>query len=303
MPGLFPSLRRPAASPSDEKDPDDDDDDDDIETGTASSSSSSAAALSPLLLDQSYALHESSSSPSSFSLRVKLNDGKSTRDHVLPGVSPSSTTVGRLRARILALSPPDDDDDDDDNGAGGERYLRLIVRGRMMAPDRASLDSFGISAGGSDVVHAVLGRFSGGRGQQARMLSRMNGAVVGRGGGRTAGAVAGRRGDGVPPPSPRSPWRRTGIDWNGVVVPPRDLNDDTDDDDDDEEGEEEDGGGEGGSGRGVVDPETGGGGGRRGGRERRGFDRLRAVSCVPPRRTTVLVRNHTRVLVLDGITF
>jgi hypothetical protein len=164
----------------------------------------------------------------------------------------------------------------------------------MMAPDRNTLASFCIV--NDDVIHAVLttiiqpsgggrrggivGSSSGSgsgqitrRGQQARMLHRMNS----NSNSNTSGRVG--EGGGIP-----SLWRRTGIDYNGIVVPSRDMtsNNNNDDDDSTSSSEEDDDeeyndiavAGE------IEGNDCNGGRSsrRRRPRERRGFDRLRAVS-------------------------
>ena len=196
-------------------------------------------AFSPLLPSND---DEKSSSPSSspieahaptFPLRIKLN----TADYTI-NVN-QSVTVANLKQWVL-----DCHDSSSNGNSGGDTYLRLIVRGRLMAPDTATLDTFNVTS--SDVVHAVLAKE--GRGAQARMLRRLNRPSV----------HPGRRsnGNGFPDSSDslNRLWRRIGIDASGVVV--------RREDDDSEESDEED-----------VE-------GGRVRQERRGFDRLRAVSDV-----------------------
>ncbi|KAL7518981.1 hypothetical protein ACHAWX_003785 [Stephanocyclus meneghinianus] len=179
------------------------------------------------------------SSSSSFTLRIKLNSS----DYVLR-VSGSST-VGTLKRWILQRHSAD---------AAGDPYLRLIVRGRMMAPDSAALDAFSVSS--SDVVHAVLAKEEG-RGAQARMLRRIN--RVSEGSARNAGVE--ERGDGD---SIRRLWRRIGIDARGVVLERSGEEESEDSSEEDEETDRED------------DNRERDGRGRRT-RERRGFDRLRST--------------------------
>jgi hypothetical protein len=286
MPGLFQSLRRPlSTSTADEKDRDDDD----VDVEASSSSSSSAAdggtsgsSSIPLLLDQSTSI-ENAPQIAAFALRIKLNDAGRTVDLSLSNVNPSITTVGRLKILILAERRRRRRDGDDDprtttTATGGDEddghYLRLIIRGRMMAPDIAALETFNVID--YDVIHAVLVRGNGnagGGGMQARMLSRMNNI----------------RNRGTPPsnrsptshtsPRPRGPGRRSGMDWSGGAISTTNANgnDDTDDDDmdDDIDGDiAADGGDMGG------DVESGDGRRNRrlaGGGTRRGFDRLREV--------------------------
>ena len=227
MPSLFSLARRPAAAA--EKDSDDD--------------SSSGQIAAPLLDEGSAASAPSplrAAASEAFAVRVKLNG----TDHVLPGITPR-TTVGELRARVLALHDDANNTNNEDGPRGGQPYLRLIHRGRMMAPDTSRGERYGLSDG--DVVHAVLagGDGAGRSGQQARMLRRMNGDDAG-------GVGAGSRLS-----------RGTGIDDRGTVVR-RDDDDDSESDFEETEGDIE------------LGPQGGQGGGRRR-RERRGFDRLRTV--------------------------
>ncbi|KAL7555248.1 hypothetical protein ACHAWF_018906 [Thalassiosira exigua] len=346
---LFSSLRGGGPrgpTPPDEKEHDsdatgngDDDVDVDVGTGAASSSSSGAGSISstqpqrtPLLLDHREAGN------GTFSLRIKLNDGKSTVDFPLDGVPPGAT-VKWLKDRILALHGEGGAGNGVPGGSGGlgspsngggggcsslrsarghgsgggggksggrGRYLRLIVRGRMLAPDASPLDSFPVAA--DNVVHAVLAREGARGGQQARMLRRMNhrspsGAGLagagGGGGGGGGGGVATASGPGSGSNALDRAWRRIGIDSNGVVIAPAEDEDATSDDESDDEEEDEDdfedahgeidleAGGRGGPGGGERRPssrrggiEEGSGGQRRRRRrrrERRGFDRLRAT--------------------------
>ena len=218
------------------------------------------------------------------------------------------------------------------NSNNRNRYLRLIVRGRMMAPDTSPLTKFSIVP--NDVIHAVLAKEGVRGGQQARMLRRLNhhngtnnnvGGIGGRGGGgstnTSASGIAGAGGStghavtssltSAGESSSRNRieqnlWRRIGIDADGVVVPTTN-NDDEDSDNDDEDSEVdsdfEDAHGEidlevgrglgqvqrnnsisGSNNRGeYIDHHDGSGRrqGRRRRRERRGFDRLRAVRTCP----------------------
>mmetsp|Transcript_20813 Transcript_20813/g.43000 ORF Transcript_20813/g.43000 Transcript_20813/m.43000 type:complete len:611 (-) Transcript_20813:214-2046(-) len=192
----------------------------------------------------------------SCTLRIKLNDGGSstTRDLALDRVRTDAETVGGLKERILKRYCCDDDGD----GRPKQRYLRLIIRGRMMAPDSAALSSFRIVDG--DVVHAVLAKEGVRGGQQARMLRRLNspsgcrlrGEGNGRervGGGRTEivtssgppdrDAEDDNDGGGGISSSARRLWRRIGIDANGVVISPSSNEEEDDDDDDDSEWDED----------------------------------------------------------------
>ena len=226
MPSLFSLARRPAAAA--EKDSDDD--------------SSSGQIAAPLLDGGSAASAPSPlrAASEAFAVRVKLNGS----DHVLPGITPR-TTVGELRARVLALR--DDADGNSPDTRGGQPYLRLIHRGRMMAPDTSRGERYGLADG--DVVHAVLagGDGAGRSGQQARMLRRMNGDDAGGGAGGGTSRLS----------------RGTGIDDRGTVVR-RDDDDDSESDFEEADGDIE------------LGPQGGQGNGRRR-RERRGFDRLRTV--------------------------
>ena len=323
---LFSSLRgaRPSPSSSDEKDHDSDRE----ETTTTSLSPSHT----PLLLDPNNSGNNitsgggDSDSPT-FPLRIKLNDGKSTIDFLLDDVLPN-VTVRKLKERILSchFDPEEPNSNNGATGNGGtgtgsprnpslqspsrrnnnnNRYLRLIVRGRMMAPDTSQLDTFSIAA--NDVIHAVLAKEGARGGQQARMLKRLNhegrgtggGAVVGAGsGGNNGGANnGGAIGAGVSPSTrtresiEQSLWRRIGIDANGVVISSNNENEDSDEEESEEE-DFEDAHGEidlemghtqqHGRQQRAVDGGEGSGGGstRRRRRERRGFDRLRAVSVI-----------------------
>ena len=92
------------------------------------------------------------------------------------------TTVSELKGAILkkkCSSSTESTNNDEENGDNNNnnnndnnRYLRLIVRGRMMAPDTSTLDKFSITK--SDVIHAILAKEGTRGGQQARMLRRLN---------------------------------------------------------------------------------------------------------------------------------
>ena len=160
---LFASLRRPPSS-SDEKEHDSDQDAGPNEVPSSSLTSPSRI-RTPLLLDSSSGSPaDESGSSDSFSLRIKLNDGKSTIDFSLDNVTPHVTTVQRLKEQILCKHFNKDSD------SSVNRYLRLIVRGRMMAPDTSKLETFSIVK--DDVIHAVLAKEGVRGGQQARMLRR-----------------------------------------------------------------------------------------------------------------------------------
>ncbi|KAL9181749.1 hypothetical protein ACHAXT_012092 [Thalassiosira profunda] len=266
---LFSSLRS-RASPlvtSDEKDHDSD--------GADEETSDDPQQRTPLLAEASSGSNNVGGGDS-FSLRIKLNDGASTVDFPLEGVSPTAT-VRKLKERILSkhfdsvLASPSSS-----RTSHANRYLRLIVRGRMMAPDTSSLETFSIAQ--DDVIHAVLAKEGARGGQQARMLRRMNiGARIsggGNGGNATGGGSAG--GSTARSSAERSLWRRIGIDANGVVVSPNNNEDESDEDSEDSDFEDA---------HGEIDLEIGrrsaadpeGGGRRRRRRERRGFDRLRST--------------------------
>ena len=255
---LFGSLRRTTQDQKDHSS--DDDDNNDVQ-------------LSPLLAADP-TTHPSNNSvdslADSFTLRIKLNNGKSTIDYTLSNIS-RNITVSTLKESILKKHFAEEEEDDDGtNNNNNNRYLRLIVRGRMMAPDTSHLDKFSIS--NNDVIHAVLAKEGARGGQQARMLRRINNnnnstnnTNIGSGGGRNGGGTN---------TSSNSPWRRIGIDQNGVVIPRPNDNDVESDDDDTSEDDFEDANGEIDLEGQQLEPQQR----RRRRRERRGFDRLRAVS-------------------------
>ena len=253
---LFGSLRRTTQDQKDHSS--DDDDDNDVQ-------------LTPLLADPT--THPSNNTNStvdslsdSFTLRIKLNNGKSTIDYTLNNIS-QNITVSTLKESILKKHFAASSESNNSNN----RYLRLIVRGRMMAPDTSHLDNFSIS--NNDVIHAVLAKEGARGGQQALMLRRINNNTnsVNRNnigsGGRSGGANTSNAS------ARQSPWRRIGIDQNGVVIPRPNDNDEESDDDDTSEDDFEDANGEIDL-EGQLEPPQR----RRRRRERRGFDRLRAVS-------------------------
>ena len=98
----------------------------------------------------------------------------------------------------VSIPPVGDDEEGGGNGGNGDvallkrsvrdalgpgaagRYLRLIVRGRLLAPDSAPLADFGL--GGGDVVHAVLAA-PGVRGGRQAALAGGGAAVPADGGG------------------------------------------------------------------------------------------------------------------------
>jgi len=243
----------------------------------------------------------------------------------LEGISPGVTTVSELKGAILKKHSSTSNSNSNGHGDGtpssgndttttgsnnnnsntNNRYLRLIVRGRMMAPDTSTLDKFSITK--NDVIHAILAKEGTRGGQQARMLRRLNKSFPnnnngsssssteggGGGGGTTSGLIGG---GGVSTIGGRGAssanntnisfsnrlLRRIGIDSNGIVISLASSNSNEEDDDseesEDEESEEDE----------VDDLELGNttttsrstrrrGQRERRQRERRGFDRLRST--------------------------
>eukprot|EP00573_Skeletonema_grethae_P002809 CAMPEP_0201688814 /NCGR_PEP_ID=MMETSP0578-20130828/2517_1 /ASSEMBLY_ACC=CAM_ASM_000663 /TAXON_ID=267565 /ORGANISM="Skeletonema grethea, Strain CCMP 1804" /LENGTH=585 /DNA_ID=CAMNT_0048173273 /DNA_START=253 /DNA_END=2010 /DNA_ORIENTATION=+ len=290
---LFTSLRRQHLS-TDEKEHDSDSDDQQNNTRTPLLSSSSSSLFPE---------HNSHSTESSlFSLRIKLNDGtqpNNSSDFVLEGISPGVTSVGELKGAILKKHSSSSNSNGDGTHSGNDtngnnRYLRLIVRGRMMAPDTSTLDKFSITK--NDVIHAILAKEGTRGGQQARMLRRLNksspnnnGVTTGGGDGTSNGLTGGVSAIGGRASSSAGGntnnislsnrlLRRIGIDSNGIVISLASSNSNEDDDSseesEDEESEDE------------VDLEVGNttsrttrrrGQRERRQRERRGFDRLRST--------------------------
>jgi len=263
---LFSTLtRRSNTTSSDEKDHNSDNDDNEI------------VQLTPLLLDSpttSNNNNSNSTNSDSFTLRIKLNNGSSTIDYTLDNIS-QLVTVSKLKEAILTKHFSSTSSSNTNSNNTNNRYLRLIIRGRMMAPDTSTLDKFNIVT--NDVIHAVLAKDGTKGGQQARMLRRMNGIT-------SPSSGVSSNSNNVAPNSNttlnarQSLWRRIGIDSNGVVLPRSDNNNELDDDSDEFESEDsdfEDANGE-------IDLEANRQPSQRRGRrrrERRGFDRLRAVSC------------------------
>ena len=141
----------------------------------------------------------------------------------------------------------------------------------MMAPDTSTIDKFNIVT--NDVIHAVLAKENVKGGQQARMLRRMNGIT-------TSPSVANSNSNVAPNTNTtfnarQSLWRRIGIDSNGVVLSRSPDNNELDDDSDEFESEG-DSDFEDANGEIDIEAQPQRRGRRR--RERRGFDRLRAVS-------------------------
>jgi len=268
---LFSTLtRRSNTTSSDEKDHNSDNDDNEI------------VQLTPLLLDSPTSTstnnNNNSNNSDSFTLRIKLNNGSSTIDYTLDNIS-QLVTVSKLKEAILTkhFTSSTSSTSNNSNSNTNNRYLRLIIRGRMMAPDTSTLDKFNIVT--NDVIHAVLAKDGTKGGQQARMLRRMNGITT-----SPSVANSSNNSNNVAPNANttlnarQSLWRRIGIDSNGVVLSRNSDNNELDDDSDEFESEGdsdfEDANGE-------IDLEaqpTQRRGRRR--RERRGFDRLRAVSLL-----------------------
>ena len=264
---LFSSLtRRSNTTSSDEKDHNSDNDD-----------SNEIVQLTPLLLDSPSTnnnINNNSNNSDSFTLRIKLNNGSSTIDYKLDNIS-QLVTVSKLKEAILTKHFTSTSSTSTSTTTNtNNRYLRLIIRGRMMAPDTSTLDKFNIVT--NDVIYAVLAKDGTKGGQQARMLRRMNGIA--------SPSVSNSNNNHVAPNSNttlnarQSLWRRIGIDSNGVVLSRSTDNNELDDDSDEFESEDsdfEDANGE-------IDLEANQQPSQRRGRrrrERRGFDRLRAVSC------------------------
>jgi len=288
---LFTSLRRQHLSNTDEKDHDSDSDDAQQNTTRTPLLSSS-----PLFTE-----HNSQSNESSFfSLRIKLNDGtqpNNSSDFVLEDISPGVTTVRELKGAILKKHSNSSDDGTSNNGnenngnSNGNRYLRLIVRGRMMAPDTSTLDKFSITK--NDVIHAILAKEGTRGGQQARMLRRLNksspnnngvgggdatsgsATVSGATGGRASTSSAG--GNTTNNSLSNRLLRRIGIDSNGIVISlTSNSNEDEDSDESEDDESEDEGDVE--MGNTTSRPPTRRRGQReRRQRERRGFDRLRST--------------------------
>eukprot|EP00578_Thalassiosira_sp_NH16_P003854 CAMPEP_0181131350 /NCGR_PEP_ID=MMETSP1071-20121207/30377_1 /TAXON_ID=35127 /ORGANISM="Thalassiosira sp., Strain NH16" /LENGTH=617 /DNA_ID=CAMNT_0023217535 /DNA_START=221 /DNA_END=2074 /DNA_ORIENTATION=- len=314
---LFSSIRRAPAFEEKDHDSDDDAGNNEETTRTSSSSSlsspSSLAAIqnnnnnnqrTPLLLDNEHGGGGGESVENSFSLRIKLNDGKSTIDFSLDGVFPNVTTVEKLKDRILTKHFDDGNDNETrsiSSQNNNNRYLRLIVRGRMMAPDTSELEKFSIVP--DDVIHAVLAKEGVRGGQQARMLRRLNNRRSSTNSNTTAAPSSyGGSSGSIPPSSPSAGnrmWRRIGIDSNGVVVSPSANENDESDDDEDDESDFEDAHGEIDLEMGNLNSNVGGddsgnhGNGRqqrrRRRRERRGFDRLRATGMTRDEVTAIRI--------------
>lgn len=186
-------------------------------------------------------------------LRVKYNGGSlqppppstpgsgSSGEYPL-GMSPSAT-VSDLKASVRTVLGP---------GCRG-RYLRLIVRGRLLAPDSAPVTNFGLED--DDVVHAVVAAAGVRGGHQARLAGGVDLSGIGGGGsssGNGSGSGSGRRGRAT------SSARGIAIDAAGIIINNNNnSNGNNDDSDSDVDGDDDD------------DLEAG--------RQRRGFDRLRAT--------------------------
>eukprot|EP00985_Skeletonema_marinoi_P008135 scaffold3624_cov106-Skeletonema_marinoi.AAC.3 len=288
---LFTSLRRQHLSNTDEKDHDSDSDD-----AQQNNTRTPLLSSSPLFTE-----HNSQSNESSFfSLRIKLNDGtqpNNSSDFVLEDISPGVTTVRELKGAILKKHSNSSDDGTSNNGNenngnnSGNRYLRLIVRGRMMAPDTSTLDKFSITK--NDVIHAILAKEGTRGGQQARMLRRLNksspnnngvgGGDATSGSATVSGATGGRASTSSAGGNTNNNslsnrlLRRIGIDSNGIVISlTSNSNEDEDSDESEDDESEDEGDVE--MGNTTSRPPTRRRGQReRRQRERRGFDRLRST--------------------------
>jgi len=265
---LFSSLtRRSNTTSSDEKDHNSDNDD-----------NSEIVQLTPLLLDSpttSNNNNNNSTNSDSFTLRIKLNNGSSTIDYTLDSIS-QLVNVSKLKEAILIKHFTSTSSTSTSTTNTNNRYLRLIIRGRMMAPDTSTLDKFNIVT--NDVIHAVLAKENVKGGQQARMLRRMNGIT-------SPSSGVSSNSNNVAPNSNttlnarQSLWRRIGIDSNGVVLSRSSDNNNELDDSDEFESEDSDFE----DAHGEIDLEANQQPSQRRGRrrrERRGFDRLRAVSLM-----------------------
>ena len=278
---LFTTLRRQNVPTEDTKEHDSDEEVQNSQTPLLSS---------PLFNEHnSQSVDDHQESSPLFSLRVKLNDGtqpNNSSDFRLEDINPGVTTVRELKRAILKKHSSNTatvgDATNQERSNIENRYLRLIVRGRMMAPDTSTLDSFSITK--NDVIHAILAKEGTRGGQQARMLRRLNktsamggggdsntgGSAISNGsaGGRTTSSSVGNR-----------LLRRIGIDSNGIVISLNQNNnedDDSDDSEDDDSDEEEDV--EMGNNTSSRSRTRRRGQRERRQRERRGFDRLRSVS-------------------------
>ena len=131
-------------------------------------------------------------------------------------ISPSAT-VSDLKSSVRTILGP---------GCRG-RYLRLIVRGRLLAPDSAPVSNFGLQ--GEDVVHAVVAAAGVRGGHQARLAGGVDLSGIGGGAGGS-GSGGGRRG------RASASSRGIGIDAAGIIINntnEEDSDSDVDGDDDD----------------------------------------------------------------------
>mmetsp|Transcript_8827 Transcript_8827/g.13550 ORF Transcript_8827/g.13550 Transcript_8827/m.13550 type:complete len:237 (+) Transcript_8827:539-1249(+) len=141
------------------------------------------------------------------SLRVKPNNNGTDMVTVKVGFDDTVETLKEIT--IDALGP----------SARG-RYLRLICKGRLLAPDAAKLKEFAVVRDG-DVVHAVLAA-AGVRGGQQAALARSTTTTSSSSGGVTSSSSTSRR------------YRGTGVGHLGRAVRPNSDVSDSEDDDDDE---------------------------------------------------------------------
>ena len=198
-------------------------------------------------------------------LRVKCNGGNlqppppgtghNTNGGEYPlQISPSATTVSDLKASVRAVLGP---------GCRG-RYLRLIVRGRLLAPDAAPVTNFGLEE--DDVVHAVVAAAGVRGGHQARLAGGVDLSGIGGGGASSsAGSGSGRRGRAS---TSGNSSRGIGIDAAGIIIQ-NTNNNGNDDSDSDVDGDDDD---------------------LEAGRQRRGFDRLRSTGL--SREEIAILRLH-----------
>mmetsp|Transcript_23062 Transcript_23062/g.32198 ORF Transcript_23062/g.32198 Transcript_23062/m.32198 type:complete len:357 (-) Transcript_23062:146-1216(-) len=147
------------------------------------------------------------------SLRVKPNNNGTGMVTVKVGFDDTVETLKEITRDALGPS------------ARG-RYLRLICKGRLLAPDAAKLKEFAVVRDG-DVIHAVLAA-AGVRGGQQAALARSTTTTSSSSGGVTSSSSTSRR------------YRGTGVGHLGRAVRPNsDVSDSEDDDEDDiEEGRE-----------------------------------------------------------------
>jgi len=157
------------------------------------------------------------------SLRVKPNNNESDILTIQVGFDDTVETLKEITRHALGPTTRN-------------RYLRLICKGRLLAPDDAKLKEFAVVRDG-DVVHAVLAAAGVRGGQQAALARASSSGMSSTLGGTSLSSSTSRR------------YRGTGVGHLGRAVRPSSDVSDSDDDGDDDDVEE--------------------------GRERIGFDRLR----------------------------